>query len=1209
MNESFFTRWLGWLLAWLLIAGVGAAQAQTYAYRNDVFSYDTPSAAAQTVTWHTTNASACSGYPNGDDDYADITFASATNPANDFTFTFAGTAYSGVRIYSNGMLAFGADNSGLWRDYTNSALPINTAVSAYSTGCPGGIPARTLVAYWTDIVAGTANNTSGASIRYELLGTAPNRRFVISWVNVKLYNQTARYNFQVILYESPAGGLNSNFKYQYTTGSSTGSAATVGVQVSATDFTQYSYNQAFIDPTVGSAVLWYPANQLQGKQAEYRLDEGLWNGTPGEIKDTSTGAYDAVRVGAAASTGNGKVCRGGSIPSNTSNATIDAIATPVAPAAAGSVDFWYYSNVKWNNSGSDAMLVDATATAARPFYLMRQASGALKFVVTDSAGTSLTVSAPAQSFAAGTWHHVGVSWNLRPGSNQTVLQIFLDGALVSSLRSTSNGSIAALNTLYVGDNRTAGVTPSGGTPNSANAVIDEINFYNIEINANQANADKNATRTSCLAFDHFHIVHGGSLVNCGNATANITFEAHDSAHGLIALSGNVASLSTSTGHGSWITVAGGSINPAVDLGGGNGSYTFSNESSVTLGLQNTYVETLNINITAGVYTEHSGAAASCGSQDYTFGSICDADISFDAAGFRIVDGAGNAVGSQVAGITSGTYYLQAVKSSCATPGACAGVCTSLFPAGTAVNLDLAFECSNPTACQPGQAVTITPGSGAGAAGSIAGNGSGTISATTGSYSSRSLTFNAVAPSPTTAVPFTLSYPDVGRIRLWARYPAGATSPSVAGSSAPFVVAPHHFGLSGIPAAPLVAGKVFAATVTAYNGNNAATPNFGQESVAETAILSASQCQPTGSAAAAGSLATYTVGSFNNGAAAVSGLAWSEVGNIDLTATLASGSYLGSGLTATGNTGSGGSLCSGSGGAGNVGRFIPDHFTTTVTPSCGAFTYSGQALPVMVTAWNGAATPAVTRNYDGTANTSPTFAKAVTLVARDAADTANNPGPGGWLAGSSAVAASAFAAGVAQGVPTYAFTTAPTAPTIVRVRATDTDNVTSALSTEGSTTLYSGRLWLGNAYGIEFLPLVVPAQVQYWVANAWRQNLADSCTQLNVPTAANAGLKFYAPPVTARNALVSGAVVAQINGNTAATRQSVSGGDVKLLLRNPASASQGPGTGNFGYVDVIGANLVGSGAGAPTWLPTTGNARACFGVCGPRSPIIHSRENY
>ncbi len=157
---------------------------------------------------------------------------------------------------------------------------------------------------------------------------------------------------------------------------------------------------------------------------------------------------------------------------------------------------------------------------------------------------------------------------------------------------------------------------------------------------------------------------------------------------------------------------------------------------------------------------------------------------------------------------------------------------------------------------------------------------------------------------------------------------------------------------------------------------------------------------------------------------------------------------------------------------------------------------------------------------------------------------------------------------------------------------------------GATAVLDGRLWLNNAYGSEMLPLPVPVQAQYWTASGWQKNTVDVCSVMTLPTAANGGLVFYSPPQTARNALESGEAVAQMNGATTAT-VNLLGGDARLVLRNPASSTQGPGTGNFGYVDVIGSKLTPSS----TWLPPSGNARACFGACGPRSPIIYLRENY
>ena len=1202
-GRSSFRSLTAWSVAVLLFCLSYTAWAQTYSYRADTFSYDTPSAAASTVAWHTTNASACSGYPNGDDDYADVTFASATSPANDFTFTFAGVSRSSVRIYSNGMLTFGTDNSGFWRNFTNAALPAG-AVGSYTTGgttCPGGTPANVIVAYWTDIVAGTANSTTGASVKYELLGTKPNRRFVISWVNVKLYNQTARYNFQVILYETPSTGGNSNFKYQYTSGSSDGAAATVGVQVSSSDYTQYSYNQAYIDPSTGTAILWYPSTQYTGKQAEYRFDEGLWNGTAGEVKDTASGLLNAVRTGSAVSSPTGKVCRGGSFPANTSNAVIDAVATPISPTSQGSIDFWYQSNAKWNASGSDAMLFDASPTSAKPFYLMKTAAGVLKFVVTDSAFNVLSVSATAQTFNAGTWQHVGVTWNINPGSNQTVLKIFLNGAQAASLRGTSAaGAIAALSTVYVGDNRTSGVTPSGGTGNSANGYIDEVNFYNREINAAQAANDMSATRASCTSIDHFHIVHDGSVVNC--EPARITVEAHDASHNQIALSGTTVSLSTSTAHGDWSGPVTGS-GAVVNSGNGAATYTFSNEALVVLNLTNNYAESTNINVAAGTFTERSGSAASCVASDYTYGTTCDANLEFTQAGFRFVDASGNAVGNQIAGTGSGTYYLQAVKNTCTAPGACTGVCTSVFPSNTAVDIGLAFECIDPSSCQSGQTLTFSPGSGAGSAGTIAGNASGNVSATSAAstYTTKQLTFNAAVSNPTPAVPFAFAYTDVGKVRLWARYPATSSAPTVYGSSAQFVVKPAGFVLSEIKPtanatgrcavattpAPTIAcasaasdgaiflkaGEAFSVTVTAVNSAGNATPNYGKESSPEGVKLT-----PVKVVTAMSNVPSVSgnFGTFSAGQASGTAFSWEEVGIITLTPSVKDGDYLGAGdITGTKS--------------GNVGRFVPDHIDTAVTDACatGAFTYSGQPIGVALSAMSLSGN--LTTNYDGAAG----FSRVVTLT----------PNSGTGSLSSTSVAAASFASGAANSNPSFAFTQFNTVPTTITISGQDADGVAlvaSALAGNKRTAVIrSGRLYLANAYGSEYLPLPMPVQAQYW-DNGWRKNQQDSCTSLNLPTTANNGLVFAAQ--TARNQLSAGEVVAQMNGSTAASVVVVSG-DGKLVLRAPANAMAGPGAGNFGYVDVIGAIVSPSAA----WLPASGRARACFGVCAARSPIIYQRE--
>jgi MSHA biogenesis protein MshQ len=588
-------------------------------------------------------------------------------------------------------------------------------------------------------------------------------------------------------------------------------------------------------------------------------------------------------------------------------------------------------------------------------------------------------------------------------------------------------------------------------------------------------------------------------------------------------------------------------------------------------LQDTYVESLNINTTSGSVTEKSGAAASCVSNDYTFGSVCDANLNFDQAGFRFVDATGNNIGNQVSGVTSGSYFLQAVKSTCTTPGTCTGACVAVFPSGSAVSIDLASECVNPITCQSGQAVTITPGVGAGAAGTIANNNAGAVSASSGSYTTKSLTFNAASPSP--AVPFTLNYPDAGQMRLWARYLGSST---ISGSSAAFVVAPHHFDLSVGTAAPITAGSNFSTTVTARNSAGAATPNFGKETTAPTVAVASSNPVP----ALGNATAINTTFSGFSAGAATQNLIWKEVGTIDLGASTTN--YLGSGM------GVSGSLA-------GVGRFKPAYFKTQVTQGCaaGAYTYSAQPFTVTTTAYETGG--AVTANYAGA-----TWAKAVALTAITAA--------AGTL-GNGAVAATEFAAGVsAHATTTYTFTSPKTAATAPVIRATDTDGVTSAgvPSGEGAVAVRSGRISLRSNYGSELLDLSVPMRAEYWNGSGWSNNDLDVCTS---------GVTMSLTDVVATDGLVPGETCVQDTANPGLSGLGcAAAGPVSKRFAQPPLAGgfnlwlQAPGPGNTGALNLT--------ANVPAWLKYdwngTGTAinptvRETFGL--RKTPIIYMRENF
>lgn len=903
---------------------------------------------------------------------------------------------------------------------------------------------------------------------------------------------------------------------------------------------------------------------------------------------------------------------------------------------------------------------------------MKRSTGALRFVITDSAGTVRTAeTSTSYSYAGATWHHIAASWNVKPGTNQTVLQILLDGVLVNTAgttpyRTTTSGTIAALSTLYIGDNRTSGITPSTGSPNGANGTIDEVYIYPIDINASQAAADMALTRPTCGALDHFHIVHAGELANCGAPVASITVEAHDATHGLFSLAGTTMQMATSTAHGTWSSVA--TINPVNNTGSGNGNYTFSNESSIVLGLSNTFVESLNINLSVGAVTELTGAAAACPVQDYTVGTVCDANLDFSEAGFRFVDSAGNPVGNQVSGVTSGTYYLQAVKNTCTAPGVCTGVCTSIFPPASAVSIGLGLECKLPGSCQAGQQSIVSTTTPAVAA-AIALNNAGMISGTTGSYTTRSVTFNAAGPSPTPSVPFTFSYSDAGQVALWARYPATGTA-SVYGSSAALVVKPHHFDIGGIACAALgsttcapanvsganpaaidasgaafiQAGRPFRATITAMNGAGtpAATPNFGQERNGQDGVeLTSFNHLPALGAAAAISRTVLsplapTANPFSGGAVTLSNLSWDEVGVLQLQATLANANgYLGSdlinGKNSVTSVCSAPGSCTGSSGNPMVGRFIADHFDTAVVQGCnaGGFSYSGQPFVGTVTAKNAAAIPATTANYYfDAADAAKRYAKAVTLSTWDVTGTTQNPGPG--VFSNAAIAAASFgttgslpAAGVAMtpspptlaASPFYSFAGAQTPATTIKVRARDTDScdvsglLCSATGNDGTTVVRSGRARLLPAYGSELLDLPMSFRTEFWDGRGTPAT-ADDGWALNSSDVCTGDTTLGAANAVSLTVLPAAlacvwdiaAPVGGLSGAGCATA-----GVAPRRFREGAAVSVGF-VGDFNlWLHPAGAGSVIVTPTVPSWLGGVAPARANFGVY--KTPLIYRRENY
>lgn len=1113
-----------------------------------------------------------------------------------FNFLYGATSYNSLKIQSNGRLQFGNNTCGYG---TASVGPPQT----YPYGYPDANMNNTMKAFGVDldptnlvdVSTYSTSCTSSATcyISYASLGTAPNRKFVVSWKSVPEWLSTNKasgsFDFQIILNED------GTFVYQYLNivHGGTGSAQ-IGWQLSTTDYGVLTFGAA-VEPPPNTAILFYvpSANPL----AEYRFEEGAWSsGGTGQVADSTAGnVRPGTAIGSAQETSAGKVCRGASIPANTTAAIVDAIKTGVKFSDAGvnmtgqgTVMLWYKSNVAWSGAGAQAaQLIDATQTAGQWFSLTKTATGTLFFEVTDSTGAVWSVETAAQAFAAGTWVHIAMSWNFNAlaAANSDHLQIFVNGAAPTTSSFSSSGNLSAtLDYVYAGDNP-SGLTGTKGSVNSANGTIDELRLYNFEMNQGQVLGASSATHAcGTYAIDHLELQHATwagvacspgamTVVACGNAACSTLYT-----------SGLVATLSSSGAAVVWDSTAGGA---SIVIGAGQSSTTRNFHAAVgaaTMDVTGTGVPVMEANAKKCI-----GNGVSCVWTSANDGLLLT------------VPNSGVIIGGQPTAVS-----VQAVQSSGPTPGAACVPVKNLSGSGlkvwSAPVTPVSFAATSTSA-------SVTVGGTPQVANASAGTYVATPTSLPASDNVTGLTFDSTA---TTAL--WLKHMDTGQFNLNATLntAASATAPalSLAGTTAVKAI-PVGYGVAGAAVKATAAtqtdcvsgpsttcdttagssvrvasaGDAFSSTVTAalwtMTGDMDLTDNPVAPSYAGSVALGPVLAAPSGGSVGALGTTSATLAAGTN---TISTQSWTQSGAVRISAT---GTYLSQAVT---------------GQSAVLGRFSPRSFKTVfLPPVCAAptaFTYSGQPITtVTVTAMDGAATPAVTPNYAGA------FARLVTLTDGSA------PGAAGTFTANT-ITATSFAAGTATQAPVFTFTVPKTAPATLSLRAGDGE-ATSTVTDEAPALIRSGRLRLQNVFGSEMLPLQIPIESQYWQGTYFVRNTDDSCTTLSVPAATTlagsatpngvANLYFY--PIAGKNQLGSADTAA-----TLATPKLSSGLDQLVFSK--------PGPGHSGWLDIILAapsyllgdwgNCMGQSGIAGFWDDRP-CARATFGIY--RSPIIYRRENY
>ena len=697
-----------------------------------------------------------------------------------------------------------------------------------------------------------------------------------------------------------------------------------------------------------------------------------------------------------------------------------------------------------------------------------------------------TVAKSTSVVADGSWHHVVLTRNDDSGA----LRVYVDGTLEDSNTgptSVTGSSFASLGRFE-------------GTTNDAHFAgdLDEVLVFDETLDADQvatlfgfqqAGLGWDGGDRACVVNAHigFQIGHDSAGIHClaeplAVAALNTDGNVHTTYTGGIV-------LDTGTGDGTWALAGGaGSFNDAT-AGDGLATYQFAAADNGQASFALTYSQGASP-IDVEVYDAIDNTLRDDDSEGALLFAPSGLTVTASALSNPPASPIVDPVGDQVAGVN---YALHLTAYGTTDDDPECGVIESYSG-----NRALKFWTEH---LDPGSGTVAARIDGLASAGSAA------------AASAQTVAFSAGQAA------VTARYDDAGSVRLQMQDDT-SFSHVIGGASAPHVVRPAELRIVAVTSnsgtanpAPasldgagfVASGEPFTVRVEARNALGGVTANFGNESAAESLVLSSpalvapagGRHGSSGDISGGSSLAPVAAGVYES-----TTISYDEVGIITLQAAVADGDYLGSGAL-LGPT------------SGNVGRFYPADFALSnpqVSAACSGYTYFGQPGLTVGYELRARATDAATlQNYDAALLGSARVA-AVALSAENA--------DGGMDLGARlSAAAGTWSGGVlsvldtAAGFSRLASPDGPYDNLQIGLSLSDPlgDSALSGLDTDaastgscagactavalgGPTRMRFGRLLVLPGTASELTDLSVPLQAQYFDGAGFVDHAGDACSE-------------------------------------------------------------------------------------------------------------------